>query len=43
MRSLEGELRAAGKERLFEQLRPHLQGDRAGRPYAEILLWNRME
>ena len=36
MRSLEGELRAAGKERLLEQLRPHLQGDRAGRPYAEI-------
>ncbi len=36
MRNLEAELRAAGKERLFEQLRPHLQGDRNGRPYAEI-------
>jgi RNA polymerase sigma-70 factor (ECF subfamily) len=36
MQNLESELRAAGKERLLEHLRPHLQGDRNGRPYAEI-------
>lgn len=36
MRNLEDELRAAGKERIFEHLRPHLQGERSGRPYAEI-------
>lgn len=36
LRRLEDELRGAGKEKLLEQLRPHLQGDRAGRPYAEI-------
>jgi RNA polymerase sigma factor (sigma-70 family) len=36
MRRLEDELRSAGKERLFAQLKPHLQGDRNGRPYAEI-------
>ena len=35
---LERELRDAGKGRLFEALRPHLQGDRSGRPYAEIAL-----
>jgi len=34
--NLESELRAAGKEKLLERLRPHLQGDRNGRPYAEI-------
>jgi RNA polymerase sigma-70 factor (ECF subfamily) len=36
MQCLELELRAAGKEKLLERLRPHLQGDRNGRPYAEI-------
>ena len=36
MRNLETELRAAGKDRLFQQLRPHLQGDRNGRPYVEV-------
>jgi RNA polymerase sigma factor (sigma-70 family) len=36
MRGLATELRAAGKEKLFNQLRPHLQGDRNGRPYVEI-------
>lgn len=36
MRNLESELRAAGKEKLLEHLRPHLQGDRNGRPYAAI-------
>lgn len=36
MRGLESELRAAGKDSLFETLRPHLQGDRNGRPYSEI-------
>jgi RNA polymerase sigma-70 factor (ECF subfamily) len=36
MRNLELELQAAGKHKLLEQLRPHLQGDRNGRPYAEI-------
>lgn len=36
MRNLEAELRAAGKEQLIEPLRPHLQGDRNGRPYAQI-------
>lgn len=36
MRHLEQELQAAGKARLLESLRPHLQGDRGGRPYAEI-------
>jgi len=36
MQNLESELRAAGKERLLGHLRPHLQGDRNGRPYAEI-------
>ena len=34
--NLETELRAAGKEKLFQHLRPHLQGDGGGRPYAEI-------
>jgi RNA polymerase sigma factor (sigma-70 family) len=33
---LEQELRASGKERLLSTLRPQLQGDRGGRPYAEI-------
>ncbi len=36
MRALAFELRAAGKETLYDHLRPHLQGDRNGRPYAEI-------
>jgi RNA polymerase sigma-70 factor (ECF subfamily) len=36
LRRLEEELRAAGKENLFMQLRPHLQGDRQGHPYADI-------
>lgn len=36
MRNLEHELRAAGKERVFDPLRPHLQSERNGRPYAEI-------
>lgn len=36
LRNLKSELRAAGKESLFQNLRPHLQGDRNGRPYAEI-------
>ena len=36
MRNLENELQAAGKQKLIEQLYPHLQGDRNGRPYAEI-------
>jgi len=36
MQNLEHELRAAGKERLLGHLLPHLQGDRNGRPYAEI-------
>lgn len=36
MQNLELELQAAGKQKLLEQLRPHLQGDRNGRPYAEI-------
>jgi len=36
MQHLDSELRAAGKERLWERLRPHLQGDRNGRPYAQI-------
>lgn len=36
MQNLDLELRAAGKEKLLQQLRPHLQGDRNGRPYAEI-------
>lgn len=36
MRHLETELHAAGKDRLFQQLRPHLQGDRNGRPYADL-------
>jgi RNA polymerase sigma-70 factor (ECF subfamily) len=34
--NLEKELRAAGKEKLFQHLRSHLQGDGGGRPYAEI-------
>lgn len=34
--NLEKELRASGKEKLFQHLRPHLQGDAAGRPYAEL-------
>ena len=38
MHNLESELRAAGKEKLLERLRPHLQGDRNGRPYAEIAM-----
>ena len=36
MKHLETELRAAGKERQFQLLRPHLQGDRNGRPYADL-------
>jgi RNA polymerase sigma factor (sigma-70 family) len=36
MQDLEAELRSAGKESIFRQLRLHLQGDRGGRPYAEI-------
>jgi len=36
MHNLESELHAAGKERLLEHLRPHLQGDRNGQPYARI-------
>ena len=36
MRSLETELRSTGKEHLLQRLRPHLQGDRNGRPYAEV-------
>jgi RNA polymerase sigma factor (sigma-70 family) len=36
MQHLEAELRSAGKESILQQLRPHLQGDRGGRPYAEI-------
>lgn len=36
MRQLETELRDAGKAPVLEQLRPHLQGDRNGRAYAEI-------
>lgn len=36
MQQLESEMRAAGKAKLLEHLRPHLQGDRNGRPYAEI-------
>jgi RNA polymerase sigma factor (sigma-70 family) len=36
MQHLETELRSAGKELVFQQLRLQLQGDRGGRPYAEI-------
>jgi len=36
MEHLEAELRSAGKESILPQLRLHLQGDRGGRPYAEI-------
>jgi RNA polymerase sigma-70 factor (ECF subfamily) len=36
MRNLELELRAAGRERLFEHLGPHLQGDHGARKYAAI-------
>jgi RNA polymerase sigma-70 factor (ECF subfamily) len=36
MKNLEAELQVAGKENLLEMFRPHLQGDRNGRPYAEI-------
>jgi RNA polymerase sigma-70 factor (ECF subfamily) len=36
MKNLEAELQAAGKDRLLEMLRPHLQGDRNGKPYAAI-------
>jgi RNA polymerase sigma factor (sigma-70 family) len=36
MQTLESELRAGGKENLFQLLRPHLQGERNGRPYAAI-------
>jgi RNA polymerase sigma factor (sigma-70 family) len=36
MQRLEQELCAAGKQRLLGALKPHLQGDRNGRPYAEI-------
>ena len=36
MRNLEMELRGTGKEHILGHLRPHLQGDRNGRPYAEI-------
>lgn len=38
IQNLERELRAGGKEKLFLHLRPHLQGDSNGRPYAEIAL-----
>jgi RNA polymerase sigma factor (sigma-70 family) len=36
MQHLETELRSAGKESVFQELRLHLQGDCGGRPYAEI-------
>lgn len=36
LRNLESELRAAGKGAWFERLRPHLQSDPKGRPYAEL-------
>jgi RNA polymerase sigma factor (sigma-70 family) len=36
LQNLEREVEANGKGDLFAQLRPHLQGDRNGRPYAEI-------
>jgi RNA polymerase sigma factor (sigma-70 family) len=36
MKNLETELCAAGRETVFERIRPHLQGDRNGRPYSEI-------
>jgi RNA polymerase sigma-70 factor (ECF subfamily) len=36
LRQLEAELQAAGKAIRFRPLFPHLQGDRNGRPYAEI-------
>jgi RNA polymerase sigma-70 factor (ECF subfamily) len=36
MANLQAELHAAGKGKLFHHLRPHLQGDRSGRPYAEV-------
>jgi RNA polymerase sigma-70 factor (ECF subfamily) len=36
MQHLEAELRSAGKESILQSLRLHLQGDRGGRPYAEI-------
>ncbi len=36
LRHLEDELRAAGREEVFAQLRPRLQGDRGGRSYAEL-------
>jgi RNA polymerase sigma factor (sigma-70 family) len=36
MQHLETELRTAGKEQMIRALRPHLQGDRNGRPYADI-------
>lgn len=35
-RNLETELKAVGKVELLLHLRPHLQGDSGGRPYAEI-------
>lgn len=36
MARLEAEARAAGKAKPFAHLRPQLQGDRGGRPYAEL-------
>lgn len=36
LEQLSGECEAAGKTALFADLRPHLQGDRRGAPYAEV-------
>ena len=36
MEHLEKELEASGRKEQFEKLKPHLQGDRNGRPYNEI-------
>jgi RNA polymerase sigma-70 factor (ECF subfamily) len=33
---LRGEYAEANKRQLFELLRPHLQGDRSGPPYADV-------
>ena len=35
---LEGQQTSAQKKSLFEDLKPHLQSDRSGKPYAEIAL-----
>jgi RNA polymerase sigma-70 factor (ECF subfamily) len=34
--NLERELKTAGKDQLLSHVRPHLQGNRGGRPYSEI-------